>query len=501
MIHKTMNEDTTSDVDIRPYSHQPKLHGSAPRQDGDRRNMMLKSALTMSLTRRSTTGARASRQSPAACRPTNRMRFAQTLLAERPRSLTLVPQNQSRIARTAQPGVDVLPSPGNWAAYPHAGLLGRFLTLLASEPEPDKLPAYFMQELAGQLDADGAYLFHTDAATQTLALTPFAIVDGTIRHRDSVPALTPVMRASTIAPPSAPQVERYTLRHGQHRYLSAESIAHFRLQGYRAGLTLPLLVGGQLLGFLELMAKDDTAFLPSQIAQARALAEQLSLAVQFTRLIEHAARAAAQEERERLAREIHDSLGQAFTAILIQLRSAEATLGDEPDLARTAIGQVRELARDGLADARRAVDALRPQTLDRFDLATALRRAVVQVTLGTSLDVQCSVRGDVYTLPIDTALQLLRIAQEALSNTLKYADAQHLTIELTFEPSQTQLCVQDDGRGFTVEQAAAAGGFGLLSMRARAVAIGAQLTISSALGQGTTLVVALPRTIGESDEH
>src|SRR5262249_9889458 len=173
MIQETMNEDTTTDVDIRPYPHQPKLHGSAPRRDGDRRNIRVKSALTMSLTRRSTTGARASRQYPVACRPTGQVRFAQTLLMERPRSLTLVPQNQSRIARTAQPGVDVLPSPGERAAYPHAGLLGRLLTLLASEPEPDKLPAYLMQELAGQLDADGAYLFHIDAATQTLALAPW----------------------------------------------------------------------------------------------------------------------------------------------------------------------------------------------------------------------------------------------------------------------------------------------------------------------------------------
>jgi signal transduction histidine kinase len=311
----------------------------------------------------------------------------------------------------------------------------------------------------------------------------------------------PLTRASTIAAPPAPQVERYTLRHDQHPYLNLTSLARFRLQGYRVGLSLPLLAGGQILGFLELMARDDMAFLPAQIEQARALAEQLSLAVQLARLTEHAARAAAQEERQRLAREIHDSLGQAFTAILVQLRGAEATLGDEPDLARTAIGQARELARDGLADARRAVDALRPQALDRFDLATALRRAVVQATLGTPLDVHCSVRGDVYALPLDTALELLRIAQEALSNTLKYADAQRLTIELVFEAEQAQLRVQDDGRGFDPEQAAAAGGFGLLSMRARAAAIGAELAINSAPGQGTTLVVALPRNTGESDEH
>ena len=120
----------------------------------------------------------------------------------------------------------------------------------------------------------------------------------------------------------------------------------------------------------------------------------------------------------------------------------------------------------------------------------------MQATLGTPLEVHCTVRGDLFALPIDTATELLRIAQEALSNTLKYADARHVTIELTFEPEQSQLQVVDDGRGFDPTQVSGAGGFGLLSMRARAAAIGAEFTICSAPGQGTTLVVVLPRNTG-----
>jgi len=462
---------------------------------------MLKSSMMESLTRRSTSGARSPRQSAAACMATNQVGFAETLVAQRTQELILVPPSEDHIARTAQPRVDVRPTPGGWAAYPSAGLCKGLLTMLATEPEPDKLPAHLMLELAEQLGADGAYLFRTNAATQTLALAPWAIVHGAIQHRDTMPALMPLTCASAIEPPASPQVERYTLRHDRHPYLGPTSIARFRLQGYRVGLTLPLLAGGQILGFLECLSRDDTAFLSSQFDLAQSLVEQLSLAVQCARLTEHAVRAAALEERERLAREIHDTLGQAFTAILLQLRSAEATLGAAPDLARTAIGQVRALARDGLAEARRAIDALRPQTLDRFDLATALRRAVVQATLGLPIDVHCTVRGDSYALPIDTALQLLRIAQEALSNSLKYADAHHLTIELVFAPEQAHLRVQDDGRGFDPPQAAAAGGFGLLSMRARAIAIEADLTISSRPGQGTTVVVVLPRNTGESDER
>jgi len=463
--------------------------------------MMLKSSLIEPLTRRSTTLARSPRQSPGACRPTNQVGVVETLLAQRPRSLTLVPHNQVRIARTAQPSVDLLRTPDERVAYPRAGLLTGLLTLLATEPEPDKLPAYLMLEVVHQLGADGAYLFRTDGTSQTLTIAPWVIVDSVIRHCDSLPALEPLMRASAIEPPDAPQVERYTLRHDQHPYLGPTSIAPFRQQGYRVGLTLPLLAGGQTLGFLECLARDETAFRPAQLDRARALAEHLSLAVQCARMMERATHAAAFEERQRLAREIHDTLGQAFTAILVQLRSAEATLVDAPDLARTAIGHLRALARDGLADARRTVDALRPPALDRFDLGVALRRAVVQATLGTPLEVECSVRGEAYALPIDTATQLLRIAQEALCNTLKYADAHRLTIELTFEPEQVQLRVQDDGRGFELEQATAAGGFGLLSMRARTAAIGAELIIRSAPGQGTSLVVALPRSTGESYER
>jgi len=461
---------------------------------------MVEREMTEPLTRRSTARPRSPQQHVVACKPTFQAGHAQTTLTQRARSLRLAPPDDTHFARLALPSVDAPRTLLGRTTYPSGAGLGRLISLLATEPEPDKLPVYLMLELAAQLGADGAYLFRSDAATQAIVLAPWAIVDGAIQHRDTLPSLEPLMRSFAIETGSAPQVERYTLRHDQHPYLGSTRIAQFRQQGYRVGLTLPLLAGGQLLGFLECLARDATAFLPSRIEQARALAEQVCVALQCARMMERATRAAAFEERQRLAREIHDSLGQAFTAILVQLRSAEETLVDAPELARTAIGQVRALARDGLAEARHTVDALRPQALERFDLATALRRAMVQATLGMPLEVHCTVRGDLYALPIDTALQLLRIAQEALCNTLKYADAQRLTIELVFEPEQLELRVQDDGRGFEVEQAAAAGGFGLLSMRARAVAIGAELTMSSATGQGTRLVVVLPRSTGESDE-
>src|SRR5262245_22949264 len=256
---------------------------------GDRRTTMLKSSMMLSLAHRSTSGTRSPGEHAVTCTPTNHASYAGTLLAPRTSHLALVPLTHAPIVRTAQPSVDAPRTPGERVAYPHAGLLHRLLTLLATEPEPDKLPAYLMRELAEQLGADGVYLFRTDAAMQTLALAPWMIVDGAIRHCATMPTLMPLTGTCAITLPPTLQVERYTLRHDRHPHLESTSITRFRQQGYRVGLTLPLLAGGLLLGFLECMAKADTAFLPSQIEQARALVEQISLALQCARLSERAA--------------------------------------------------------------------------------------------------------------------------------------------------------------------------------------------------------------------
>ena len=257
-----------------------------------------------------------------------------------------------------------------------------------------------MREVAEQLGADGAYLFRTDVR-QAIVLAPWAIVDGAIQHRDTLPALEPLMRASAIEAPAAPKVERYTLRHHQHPYLGSTRLALFRQQGYRVGLTLPLLAGGQTLGFLECLARDEMAFLPAQIEQARALAEQVCLSVQCARMIEHAARAAAFEERQRLAREIHDTVGQAFTAILVQLRSAEETLGDVPDPTRGNWAGTRARARrpgGGPPCSRRppptAARSLRPRD------GAAPRGGAGHA--GDANGCPMHVRGDACALPIDT---------------------------------------------------------------------------------------------------
>jgi signal transduction histidine kinase len=137
--------------------------------------------------------------------------------------------------------------------------------------------------------------------------------------------------------------------------------------------------------------------------------------------------------------------------------------------------------------------ALRPSMLNHYDLVAALRRGVRQVTLGTGLDLQYHVSGSPGAMDSEAAMHLLRIAQEAATNAVKYAHAQHLTVDLTATGELICFCVADDGRGFEVEAAEAAGGLGLRSMRERAVALGAELTITSAPDHGTTVSVSVPR--------
>ena len=130
---------------------------------------------------------------------------------------------------------------------------------------------------------------------------------------------------------------------------------------------------------------------------------------------------AVRAERQRMAREIHDSVAQSFTAILVQLRGMQETAHAAPELTDGYLDQIRALAQIGLAETRRVVHALRPQVLVGCDLATALRRTVVQVTLGTTLEVDITLPDAAEPLRPAVEAEVLRIAQEAVTNTLKHA--------------------------------------------------------------------------------
>ncbi|MEH1963460.1 MAG: PAS domain-containing protein, partial [Nostoc sp.] len=223
------------------------------------------------------------------------------------------------------------------------------------------------------------------------------------------------------------------------------------------------------------------------------ISEQRNAALRERKRAEHAS---ILEERNRMAREIHDTLAQSFTGILLQVGAATQVLADDMEATQVHLEMLQmidELARTGLAEARRSVAALRPHLLEDGNLQTALHRLVTQMRAAADTVLIYEIKGTAYSLPAEVENNLLRIGQEALTNAIKYADAGEIRVELVYDNAQCILRVKDDGRGFGVATIPSVGGFGLLGMSERAEHLGAQLTIASQPGQGTEIVVIVNR--------
>ncbi|MEP0855515.1 AAA family ATPase [Trichocoleus sp. DQ-U1] len=198
------------------------------------------------------------------------------------------------------------------------------------------------------------------------------------------------------------------------------------------------------------------------------------------------------EERNRMAREIHDTLAQSFTGIIIHARSAASKITVDPEKAQAYLAQVQNLARTGLTEARRSVEALRrPYLLENNDLLSAFKQLTSQLESSTGTTIVCEAIGIPYPLPSEVENNLLRIGQEALTNALKYARATEIRVELIYQSTQCILRIKDDGQGFPIDRSSSHNGFGLLGISERAARIGAQLQIQSTPGQGTEIAVSV----------
>lgn len=201
---------------------------------------------------------------------------------------------------------------------------------------------------------------------------------------------------------------------------------------------------------------------------------------------------AAQEERNRLARDLHDSVKQQVFAIQTAAATAEARLATDPSGARTALAQVREAARDSMAELDALLDQLQVAPLDNDSLVQVVRRQCEAVRLRTDTDVICEI-GTLppnAVLPPGTHLALARTTQEALSNAARHARASRIRVTLDRIGSYVRLRVSDNGSGYTADNVSA--GMGLRNIRARADELGGETHITSRPGDGTTVLVMLP---------
>jgi signal transduction histidine kinase len=198
------------------------------------------------------------------------------------------------------------------------------------------------------------------------------------------------------------------------------------------------------------------------------------------------------EERNRIARELHDTLEQELAGITMQLDLATDCFQQAPRVAKQALQTARDMSRHSMIEARRSVWDLRCQLLEHGDLVSAISQILEPLASGDHAKVNVTIKGAPVRLSGQKEMNLLRIAQEAVANAVKHGHAHHVNIELLYTSKSVCLNVIDDGCGFAASQAAPTGHFGLLDMRERAHSMGSHLNIQSEPGRGTNISLRVP---------
>jgi signal transduction histidine kinase len=265
-------------------------------------------------------------------------------------------------------------------------------------------------------------------------------------------------------------------------------------KGWNSTIATPLRLGARTLGWMTVCSvnKSDPESNWGRVVLIEAIAQQAALALHHSRLIEHnrieERRKATLEERNRLARDIHDHLAQGFAAILMQLQASRREAPELPAPVAASITTAIDLARTHLSEARRSVGALRPNVGTSEDIAAALTRLTELNRRTTTVPIDLVVD----TLPRygdSVEREIIAIAQEALTNAVRHSRAGKITITASSVQSVgLRLSVADDGRGIARESSST--GFGMTSMHERAERIGASLTIVTAPRNGTEVVLA-----------
>jgi signal transduction histidine kinase len=256
-------------------------------------------------------------------------------------------------------------------------------------------------------------------------------------------------------------------------------------------MTIPMVVADKLIGVLDVESPDKNRFSEANARVMAMLADLIAVAVQNARLYEQAQELAALEERNRLARELHDSVSQALYGIALGARTARTLLEHSPSRLGEPLDYVLTLAEAGLTEMRALIFDLRPESLENEGLIAALGKQVAVLQGRHGINVQTDFCEEP-TLSLDVKEMLYRIAREALHNTVKHAQANRVTLRLNYDYQDLQLEIVDNGLGFD-RDGSFPGHLGLLSMRERAARLNAAITIDSSPGMGTRIAVRIPR--------
>ncbi len=227
----------------------------------------------------------------------------------------------------------------------------------------------------------------------------------------------------------------------------------------------------------------------------RIIVELENARAENTRLLAEARQSAVLQERQRMAGEIHDTLAQGLTGIVTQLEAAEQALDDQSAGVRRHLDTARRLARESLAEARRSVQALRPQPLEAVQLPEAVAQVAARWAHDTGIAATATTTGAPRPLHPEVEVTLLRAAQEAFTNAARHARPSAVSLTLSYMEDLVSLDVHDDGAGFdptVLRSNGSPGGYGLTAMRERLARLAGTLDLESAPGAGTTLAVSIP---------
>lgn len=392
------------------------------------------------------------------------------------------------------------------------------LSALSRESEPEQLLAHVLQTMGSQLRAHSLGVYELDETPGQVQLVAFSEHG---RLRLATPGETQASLQFDLAVTKHPVwTEFFTtgahcvigdIQPSQFRVRFAEApeacwhdwsfataanptaetiMKRLRTAGIVCTLAVPTMLAGKVAGLISIRFAERREFLSEEIALTRALTHQAMLAVRLLRLSRQSREAAVAAERNRMARDIHDTLAQGFTGVIMQLEAAKGAMTGADGPAVTAhLERAEALARASLGEARRSVRAMRSRSLLDGTLSTALDDLLKRMTSGTDLQAELVVQGAGRSLPPEWEEGLLRIAQESLTNTIKYAQARRFGATLTFAADTVRLQLVDDGRGFNPQ--AEHDGFGLVGMRERAEQLAGRFVLRSMPGQGTEILVEL----------
>jgi PAS domain S-box-containing protein len=373
--------------------------------------------------------------------------------------------------------------------------LAQSLDVLATAPDPEKFIGQMLSTIGRLLSAQSVTLWLFDKTTDSLILRSSTSDGGKLTAPDPEHPFikNPLFWKEnavvqellfTAGPVVCDDVET-------DPRVSGDWGEHLKRNGTKRFLAVPLLVGGQVKGFVSIRHVDRASYRPEEIELTQALAHQVMLALQLNEFAEQGQRAAVLEERNRMARDIHDTLAQGFTGVIVQLEAAEDAIacGSRKE-ADNHLHRAGELARRSLSEARRSVHALRPEALQDHNFWDALKGIIKNTTAGTALHTKFQAQGKMPELPQPWQENLLHIGQEALTNTLKYAHAAKFETRLSYKAKKLRLELRDDGDGFKAKDRH--DGVGLSGMRERVEQMGGELEITSSRGKGTKITVLLP---------